>query len=57
MKPKDRATYDNTLKTDTILHILQSLQENPIAKFPETRQFRRIKQLKFELSRRGIKTP
>lgn len=54
MKPEDRPTYDHTLNTDTILLILQELRAHPVAKFRDTRQFRRIKQLTFELSRRGI---
>jgi len=55
MKPIERATYDHTLNTDTILLILQELRDHPVAKFRDTRQFRRIKQLTFELSQRGIK--
>ena len=52
MKPSETPHHDHTLRRETILLILASLDENPVTPYPETRQYRRARQLRRELRRR-----
>lgn len=49
-----RATYDNTLHTDTILKIMSSLENHPRFRFLDSPQRKRHSELKEELTIRGL---